>query len=167
MKLYLVRHGPAENQSRTGRDFDRALTEEGRQRVRLVAVELGKRGESPKRIIASPLHRAVETAEVMLNALGLDLEIELSEDLEPGADAGGLVCRLVNERARKVMLVGHEPDMSSLTARLLSSFSRGFDKAMVVGLRVRPTQSDPGRADRLQAQGRFILEPKDRHWVDF
>jgi phosphohistidine phosphatase len=167
MKLYLVRHGPAESQSRTGRDYDRALTAEGRQRVHLVAVELGKRGESPKRIITSPLRRAVETAEVMIDALGLDLESEPSDDLEPGGNAAALVKRLVKELARKVMLVGHEPDMSVLAARLLPSFSRGFDKAMVLGLGVLLAQPGSAGADGLEARGRFVLEPKDRRWVSY
>jgi phosphohistidine phosphatase len=167
MKLYLVRHGPAESQSRTGRDFDRALTIDGRQRVHLVALELGKRGESPKRIISSPLRRTVETAEVVSTALGLDPSCSLSDDLAPCGDAAALVRRLLAERARRVMLVGHEPDMSSLASRLLPSFSRGFEKAMVLGLRVRPAQPDAEQADGWQVQGRFVLEPKERHWVSF
>jgi phosphohistidine phosphatase len=167
MKLYLVRHGPAESQSPTFHDFDRVLTTDGRKRVELVAAELGKRDEAPKRIITSPLRRAVETAEVVSSALGLELGCETSDDLAPGGDAITLVRRLVGERARKVMLVGHEPDMSSLASLLLPSFSRGFDKAMVLGLRVRNAQSDAAGADGLQVQGRFVLEPKDRRWVIF
>jgi phosphohistidine phosphatase len=165
MKLYLVRHGLAEPQSRTGRDFDRTLTADGRQRVHLVAIELGKRAEAPKRIIASPLRRAVETAEVIAGALGLDLNGETSDDLSPGGDAAALVTRLLTDRARKVMLVGHEPDMSSLAARLWPPFSRGFEQAMVLGLRVRCAQSDPARADGFQVRARFVLEPKDLRWV--
>ena len=161
MKLYLVRHGPAESQSATGRDFDRALTVEGRERVRLVAIELGKRDEVPKRIIASPLRRAVETAEAIVEALGLDLEIEQSEDLAPGGGAIALVRRLTAERARKVMLVGHEPDMSLLTARLLGNWPGSFEKSMVLGLRVR-ARSDDG----CSVESRFVLEPKTRRWVD-
>jgi phosphohistidine phosphatase len=165
MKLYLVRHGPAENASRTGRDFDRALTDEGRQRVRWVAAELGKHDEAPKRIVTSPLRRAVETAEEIVGALGLDLDAWTSDDLAPGGAPIDLVRRLVSESARRVMLVGHEPDMSALAQQLLGSWSRGFDKAMVLGLRVRFAQPGRARADELQARGRFVLEPKDGRWV--
>ena len=37
MKVYVMRHGPAEDDSPTGRDADRALTTSGRDRTRSVA----------------------------------------------------------------------------------------------------------------------------------
>jgi len=40
MKLYVMRHGPAEDFSASGRDADRALTPSGRDRVRDVAKAL-------------------------------------------------------------------------------------------------------------------------------
>jgi len=169
MKLYLLRHGAAENQSATGRDADRALTADGRQRTRLVAIELAKRGESPKRIISSPLHRAVETAEVIAGALGSGIAPEQRDELAPGGRAYALVRQLVAEGAKKVMLVGHEPDLSSLALLLLphwSGASQGFDKSMVLGVRVRGAQSKRTATDWLEVDGRFVLEPKHLRWVE-
>lgn len=34
MRLYIMRHGDAENRSKTGKDFDRNLSEKGREQVR-------------------------------------------------------------------------------------------------------------------------------------
>jgi phosphohistidine phosphatase len=167
MKLYLVRHGPAENQSRTGRDFDRTLTIDGRQKVQSMAAELGKRGEVPERIITSPLRRAVETGELIAGALDLHPSSELSCDLEPGSDVSALVARLLGERAQKVMLVGHEPDMSSLASRLLPGWSRGFDTAMVLGLGVDLAQPVGARARPIDAHQRFVFEAKNGRWVGF
>lgn len=155
MKLYVMRHGPAEDTSKSGRDFDRKLTPSGVERTRRVALALGEQDEAPRRIVASPLVRAQETARVVAEALGLDLAIETSRDLAPGGPAHALVDALVGEGARRVMLVGHEPDVSHLTARLLGGFREGFDKAMVVGVRVRVGE---------RAEHRFTLDPKSLVW---
>lgn len=155
MKLYVMRHGPAEDSSKSGRDFDRKLTPSGVERTRRVAASLGEHGESPRRIIASPLVRAQETARAVVDELGLDLDIETSRDLAPGGPAHGLVDTLVGEGARRVMLVGHEPDVSHLVARLLGGFHAGFDKAMVVGIRVRQGE---------RPEHRFTLDPKSLVW---
>jgi phosphohistidine phosphatase len=157
MKLYLMRHGPAEDHAPSGRDFDRALTHAGRERTRLVAVELGKRDEAPKRIVSSPLVRAVETARIVATTLELDVPLEESDDLAPGGDGHGLVRRLLAEGARRVMLVGHEPDISFLASQVLPGWSRPFDKAMVLGVRVRADE---------ETKQRFVLEPKTLTWRD-
>ena len=155
-----MRHGPAEDQARSGRDFDRKLTASGRARTELVARELGAREEQPKRIVSSPLARTVETAEVVIATLRLDVRIEAREELAPGGDALALVRELAADGARRVMLVGHEPDVSRLTANLLPDWSHGFDKAMIVGLKVDRAvlRGEPG--DDEHAALRFVIEPK-------
>src|SRR5687767_5176982 len=130
-----MRHGPAEDQSATGRDYDRKLTSSGRTRTEIAAHELG-RWERPKRVISSPLVRTVETAEVVMAALGLTFDLETREELAPAGNAIGLVSELAAQGAKRVILIGHEPDVSTLTAVLLPSWSRSFDKAMVVGLKI-------------------------------
>jgi phosphohistidine phosphatase len=155
-----MRHGPAEDHASSGRDFDRKLTAAGRARTELVARELARREEQPKRIVSSPLARTIETAEVVIRALKLDLEPESREELAPGGNALALVLELAAAGARRVMLVGHEPDVSRLTASLLPDWSHGFDKAMVVGLKVdREGLSDTSKDESL-ARLRFVVEPK-------
>ena len=44
MKLYVMRHGPAHDDSPSGRDADRALTVSGRERVAAVAKALMDEG---------------------------------------------------------------------------------------------------------------------------
>jgi phosphohistidine phosphatase len=151
-----MRHGPAEDEAATGRDFDRKLTASGRARTELVARELGVRGEQPKRMVSSPLRRTIETAEVVVATLGLDLEIEARDELAPGGNSSGLVRELASAGAKRVMLIGHEPDVSLLTTHLFPTWSRGFDKAMVVGLKIERGDSDPA----LPAKCRFVIEPK-------
>ena len=52
MKIYIMRHGPAEDHARSGRDFDRKLTASGRARTELVAQELGQREEQPRHTVS-------------------------------------------------------------------------------------------------------------------
>ena len=72
MKLYVTRHGPAEDDAPSGLDGDRVLSEAGRKRVRSVAKTLVDLDEAPLRIISSPLVRAVQTAEIIAIVTKLD-----------------------------------------------------------------------------------------------
>jgi phosphohistidine phosphatase len=153
-----MRHGPAEERAASGRDFDRALSPHGRVRTERVARELGTRDEAPKRIFSSPLRRTVETAQIVIAALDLKIEAELRDELAPGGSSLALVEELLRQEAKRVMFVGHEPDVSSLTSHLLAEWERGFDKAMVVGLKLKASPSQPDL--RHAASCRFVIEPK-------
>jgi phosphohistidine phosphatase len=171
VKLYVVRHGPAEDGAHSGLDGDRALTESGRKRVEGVARALVALEESPALVITSPLVRAVQTGEIIaLVALlaGSPCNLEVRRELAPGGAAAQMVYALATESRRRVMVVGHEPDLSQLVAGLLGSFDRPFDKAMVVGLHLR---SGEGALSELavrsdthasRARLRFVLDPKTR-----
>ena len=150
-----MRHGPAEDRADSGVDADRALTAGGRERVRAAARLLADEGEKPLRIVTSHLVRAVQTAEIvaLVTKLGQGT-VETRRELAPGGGALELVRHLVAQGAKRVMVVGHEPDLSELVTSLAGSFDRPFDKAMVVGVRV-PSPGGDGKV-RL----RFVLEPK-------
>jgi phosphohistidine phosphatase len=152
-----MRHGPAEEQADSGMDSDRALTGSGRERVRGVAKLLLELDEQPLQIMASPLVRAVQTAEIvaLITRLGdRQGNVQVRRELSPGGGGGaGLVASLASAGSKRVMLVGHEPDMSELLATMVSKGSpRPFEKAMVVGLQVGAS----GDHSRL----RFVLDPK-------
>jgi phosphohistidine phosphatase SixA len=70
----------------------------------------------------------------------------------PGGDAAKLVTKLVSEGKKRVLLAGHEPDLSALVAGLVGRFGRSFDKAMIVGLHVGEKGGD--------ARLRFVLDPR-------
>jgi len=155
MKLYVMRHGPAEEQAHSGVDGDRALSTAGRARVRAVAETLTQLGEEPLFIVSSPLVRAVQTAEIvaLVTKLGdRDGILEVRRGIAPGGDGAAMAHALVAEGRKRVMLVGHEPDLSELVGALVGSFGRAFDKAMVVGLHL-PSVTGRGRL-------RFVLDPK-------
>jgi phosphohistidine phosphatase len=155
MKLYVMRHGAAEEHADSGVDGDRALTPSGRERVRAVAKALVDASETPLTIVTSPLVRAVQTAEIvaLVTKLGdRDGTVSVRREVAPGGASAHFVRSLAGDGAKRVMVVGHEPDLSGLVSELLGSFGRAFDKAMVVGLSL---PADGGRAGL-----RFVLEPK-------
>jgi phosphohistidine phosphatase len=164
VKLYVMRHGPAEDAAPSGLDGDRALTEAGRKRVRSVAKALLDLDEAPLHAISSPLVRAVQTAEIVaVAAIAAERSctVEIRRDLAPGGDGVALARALAAEGRRRVMLVGHEPDLSGLVSSLLGSaagFDRAFEKAMVVGLHLR--SGEGGGSGAARPRLRFVLDPR-------
>ena len=66
MILYILRHGPAENEPPPGGDDGaRRLTARGREKVREAAAGMRALGLKFDAILASPLPRAAETAELV------------------------------------------------------------------------------------------------------
>jgi phosphohistidine phosphatase len=166
MKLYVTRHGPAEDEASSGLDGDRALSDAGRKRVRSVAKALVDLDEAPHHLISSPLVRAVQTAEII--AIGTRLEdrggtVEIRREIAPGGEWRAFVRALAAEGRKRVMLVGHEPDLSDIVASLLGTFARAFDKAMVVGLQLRahdPRDSKEAATAMPRGRLRFVLDPR-------
>lgn len=119
-----------------------------------VAAELSAHGETPARILASPLLRAQETAEIVKAVLGVRAAIEEDEDLVPGGPAMRVVRHLLDQGATSALLVSHEPTTSHLAAQLLPGFGRSFETAMVLGVDLAPPK----------ATRSFLLESSTMSW---
>ena len=122
MEIYLLRHGIADNGRPGGRDSDRALTDEGREKLRRVLKRARQAGVKPSLILASPYLRAVQTADIAAETLEYRGEIVKTQGLVPNAspqDAWQEICSRRSEAA--ILLASHEPLMSSMAAFLLSS----------------------------------------------
>ena len=154
MRLYVMRHGPAEDRAATGRDFDRVLTAQGRELVAQAAralcaarraVTMGALPPNPRlkavtmapwRVLSSPFHRARETAEIVAamspGAVDVELDDALSADASLPLD---LVRRLAAEGV-DALLVGHQPIVEELARELVHParvpFPGGFRTAVVV-----------------------------------
>ena len=76
-RLILVRHGESEgNRDRTfTQHVDVALTERGREQARLAGDYIARMFE-PRRLVASPYARARNTAEIIGDIVGLEVDIE-------------------------------------------------------------------------------------------
>ncbi|MBM4061711.1 MAG: phosphohistidine phosphatase SixA [Planctomycetes bacterium] len=156
MLIYLLRHGIAEDGSASGRDHDRALTEDGRRRLRRAAGAWRRLCEPPQVVFASPLRRAQETAEVLVEAIGNAAELRTEAAFSPGgnvATAVGLLEAELLAGKACVACVGHEPHLGRLLGLLLTGLDDcpvPLRKGMLVGL-------ETGSAASLAGSLRFAL----------
>jgi phosphohistidine phosphatase len=128
MRLYLLRHGIAETSARSGRDADRVLTEEGREKVRNVVRRARAGGMWPTAILASPYARALETAQVAAKALGHDDEILTSNAFIPDASPEEAWEEIRTHKSQpEVLVASHQPLCGALTAFLLNSPALAVD----------------------------------------
>jgi phosphohistidine phosphatase len=112
--LYFLRHGKAGHVDPGDPDDDaRELTDAGAAELKAAAAVWRRLNLRPDVVLSSPLPRALQTAEWLVR--GLDLEPpEVVDRLRPGADWADMAKALAAHRdARRVLFVGHEPDLSS------------------------------------------------------
>lgn len=124
-EIYLMRHGIAADREPGGAadDAKRPLTLEGKLKLRGIAKGLKRLGVGWDWVISSPLKRAVETADVVVEELGAAAPRDLCEALVPGDGSAHKVIAFLAqhpERSR-VLLVGHEPSLSELASELLGA----------------------------------------------
>jgi phosphohistidine phosphatase len=119
--IYLVRHAiAAERGKEYPDDTLRPLTTEGIEKFRQVAKGLARLDVRVDRILTSPLVRARQTADILAEELPGRPEVIETDALVPGATFDELRTHLAEfNRCDSVALVGHEPDIGQLAARLL------------------------------------------------
>ena len=122
MDLYVLRHGVAEDRGSAGcaNDGERPLTAKGARRMARQVRGLRSLEVSIDVVVTSPLVRAVQTAEVVHEGLAVTGRLVTSNALAPGGSPSQLVSHLATgySSADDVMVVGHEPYLSSLISVL-------------------------------------------------
>ncbi|MEW5855585.1 MAG: histidine phosphatase family protein [Myxococcota bacterium] len=127
--VYLIRHGVAEGMNPAG-DHARRLTDEGRARF-LAHVTALRPELSVRRILASPLVRAQQTAGLLAHVVGATVETE--ETLACGHLDGGGILKLAQQLGPNVALVGHNPEMADAVTRAAGR-ATGFNPGTVAAL---------------------------------
>ncbi|MFZ5476015.1 MAG: SixA phosphatase family protein [Myxococcota bacterium] len=120
-----MRHGIAEDVAES--DFDRALTPEGTQQLERLLDEIVRTGWSPGSILHSPYLRTTQTAEAV-QARYPAVPRHAVDDIALGSmDA---ILRAAS-RFPDPLIVGHEPTLGNLCARLLGAPTGAvrFDRA--------------------------------------
>ncbi|MEZ4405115.1 MAG: phosphoglycerate mutase family protein [Polyangiales bacterium] len=120
-------------------DGERWLTAHGRRTTREVAAALLPE-HHPYELWTSPLVRATQTAEIIAAVLELDDRIRVLRALATGDVAAVLAAVREYPGPGPLMLVGHEPTLSSLTRQLLGPSVRwlGYDKSAACALTLTP-----------------------------
>lgn len=137
--IWLLRHGDAED-GEGKPDEQRELTKKGRRQSEVAGRALAELGVQIEACLASPKLRALDTAKLACEPLGIEPEVEerlKAGDFDPLELAAG---------RGEVMLVGHEPD-----------FSRAI--AAVTGSRVKLKKGGLAAIDDHVLHG--LLRPKD------
>jgi phosphohistidine phosphatase len=111
-------------------------------------------------IFSSPYIRCRETAELVARRLGMARHVATSPLLAPDADKSRLLTELdtmISRASARVLLVGHEPDLSRLVSTLVFGDDGGFIKLRKGGL-IKLTVDSWQRARRAQLD--YCLTPE-------
>lgn len=117
MRLWIVRHGKADQHSPTGRDFDRPLTLRGQNQASWLGQTIAAKKRQPSVILSSDLDRALHTARLIQAEINCPLEIV--QQLQTGhsvTEAVNIIAERVTDPnlGAGLMLVGHNPTFGEL-----------------------------------------------------
>jgi phosphohistidine phosphatase len=120
--VFLVRHAEAIDETLELRDPMRHLTADGRRQATSLGDRLRWHDCVPTHVWTSPLVRAVQTAELVVQVLKIDVAVDVLPPLAPGESARAVQQAVQSLDASSiVMLVGHEPGMSGVGALLVGA----------------------------------------------
>lgn len=141
MNVCFFRHGLAAEPGAPGvADDARTLTEEGRRKTRAAARGLKKLNLGLDTILTSPLPRALETAEIVADVLGLPRP-QPSDRLLPGASAAQVLEALKDFEGKSPIFVGHEPVLSAAVSLLVASSDAGDFQLKKAGMAYAKVQT--------------------------
>ena len=126
MELYLLRHGKAQEHATTiSGDAKRQLTEAGKKELEVIAKAIKNLEIEVDDIFSSPLIRAKQTAEIVKKHLKNNKKsIKIWNELKPEIDIENTIAKLSSLKPESsVLLVGHEPHLTSLIAVMISDYS--------------------------------------------
>jgi phosphohistidine phosphatase len=119
MNIYLIRHGKSEPASANKKDEDRELTGEGRKIINQ-SVSLWKNRISKfDFILASPLKRALQTAELIAENFNYKNDIIKDSALLPGGNTSSIIELADTIEGEDIAFIGHQPDMTHHISRLI------------------------------------------------
>lgn len=113
MHLILWRHAEAVDGTP---DIERELTRKGHRQAAKMAVWLNQQLPAHVRVITSPAQRAIQTASALTD------KFDVVESIAPGASSAAVldVTGWPDSR-RAVVLVGHQPTLGEVAAKLLAN----------------------------------------------
>jgi phosphohistidine phosphatase len=123
IELYLIRHGIAEERGDAWPDDSkRPLTADGIAKLRKAARGLAQLDVAFDVIVTSPLTRTKQTAEAIAGVLEPHPNIATLDSLAPGGSPAAVLSDLEKYAKReRIALVGHEPGIGELAARLIGT----------------------------------------------
>jgi phosphohistidine phosphatase len=120
MRLYIVRHAIAVPHGTPGvAEDDRYLTEEGIEKMEKAAAGLLKIGAVPQLVLSSPLVRARQTADILLNVFDKKIRLIETVHLAPGGNRKELYDQIREyQDSASLALVGHQPSLGEIAGEI-------------------------------------------------
>jgi phosphohistidine phosphatase len=145
VRIYILRHGIAEESSRGVSDAARVLTAEGKKKLRQVLGRAREAGVRPSIILTSPLKRALQTAEMAAAVLDVKRELVTTNALAPTSTPQRVWNEIRARHTDRVLIAGHEPLLSQVVGFLLKCPALQLDlkKGALVSLDVETGESGP------------------------
>ena len=147
MKLYFLRHTTAADIA--SNDASRALTAVGQEEARRAGTGLAMLGATPSVILASPLLRARQTAEIAARAMGFAGAIGTLDELASESTTADLIRALKpHATSKEILLVGHMPSLAGHVATLIgveSAEEYSFGKGSVACVELDELRAGAGR----------------------
>ena len=145
MEIYLLRHGIAADAKPGEPDAGRALTPEGKQKLKNVLSRARAAKVVPDLILTSPLRRAAETARIAGEVLGYAGEIVQTPALAPSSAPENVWEEILRRPAGRVLLAGHEPLFGEFLSWMLNSpyLCVNFRKGALARVDAEPTPAHP------------------------
>lgn len=126
-QLWVLRHAKAG--PHTSNDHERPLTGRGRRQCAELAAHLAEGGRLealPPLVLTSSATRALQTAELVLGALGDEARLEVEKSLYRADPEGVLdLVRALDDELASVMVVGHNPTFEELVWLLVEGDDPG------------------------------------------
>jgi phosphohistidine phosphatase len=126
MDLYILRHGKAtEKTGLVTSDSARKLTENGIREIETISKSLKTLGVKVDYLISSPLNRAKQTADILSNdLLKQKKQFLIWDELKPEIPIEQTKKKISSLDFSSILLVGHEPHLSSLIGSIISNSTK-------------------------------------------
>jgi len=158
--IHIVRHGKALQDYQYIQDVDRPLIEKGILNNLSIARQLHAQYPAPALIISSHAARALHTAHIFAAAMGYPhSRVQVNENLySDGENETYSILKTLPDEVDSVMIVGHNPDLSSVAYRLADCY-HSMPTSGVVSVRFETgLWSEFGKA---KATSRHFFEKRD------
>lgn len=119
-RIFIYRHAKSDWSAAYGSDHDRPLTSRGIKSAKIMGRMLGSSGQVPELVVTSTALRAKQTVE--FSRLEGDWNCKLIENEKLYFESAEEIFQIIqslSDKYSKVMLVGHEPKCSQLTALMI------------------------------------------------
>lgn len=160
MNLYLMRHANAGVPRESAKlDAKRGLIAEGKEQCMAMGRILGALKVQPDVIIASPLKRAMQTAQFVGNELGYEGKVEVSEALGLNATYADFQ-KLIDKYSDRqdVLVVGHNPNLFQFLGRIITGNGGA-------GVRMRKAAVARIDMDKRPPLLQWLIDPRMARWI--